>query len=106
MTDWQPIETAPNDETRVDIWLTDETGRGWRETDAYWRTDAYEEYSDYSTGQHQRLNTRRHGWFAPGHDYDGGDGFCDQPVRNYGNPLKPTWIIATHWMPIPDGPKS
>ena len=41
----------------------------------------------------------------PRHDYDGEAGFCDQPVRRYGRPLKPTWIKPTHWMPLPEPPQ-
>lgn len=104
MGQWQPIETAPKDGTQVDIWVVDESGKGWREADAYWVTDRYEEYTDYETGSGRQMTVCRDGWFAPGHDYDG-DGFCDQPVRLYGRPLAPTWIKPTHWQPLPEPPQ-
>lgn len=104
MTEWQPIDTAPLDGTEVDLWMTDEQGDGWRETDAWYVRDYEEEFIVYDgLGGHSYKRERRDGWLAPGHDY-GDSGFCDQPVRNYGRPLAPTWKKPTHWMPRPDAP--
>lgn len=101
---WLPIETAPKDGTAIDLWMVDESGRGWREANAYWVSNRTDSYDDYETGAHRRLHVLRDGWYAPNHDYDGEDGFCDQPVRRYGRPPKPTWITPTHWMPLPEPP--
>jgi hypothetical protein len=100
--EWQPIETAPKDGMLIDLWLVDETGRGWREADAYWVECAHDD--DEIGGVW--TDRKRAGWFAPNHDYDGAPGFCDAPKRLRGKPPKLTWTEATHWMPTPEGPES
>ena len=37
---WQPIETAPKGDTKVDLWLSSPDGvEQWRETDCWWNAD-------------------------------------------------------------------
>ncbi len=76
-TGWRPIDTAPRDGTRVDLWVIHPDRPGYRETDCRWETD--DEGSE---------------WF----DRRGGmvEGFkiLDQPYL----------IRATHWRPIPGPP--
>ncbi len=73
MSNWQPIETAPKDGSKVDLWVIFENG-GHRVTDAYW------------TG-----NDRR-GWML------GSDGYTQHQYT--------TRPVVTHWMPIPEAPKT
>jgi hypothetical protein len=76
---WQSIETAPKDGTKIDLWVVfpTEQPEGKRWADASWR----------EPGQHNCKGpanwTSSSGW--PLH------GLTDKPV-------------ATHWMPIPEGP--
>lgn len=40
MSDWQPIETAPKDGTRIDVWAYWAEGDNWsRSADAYWSVE-------------------------------------------------------------------
>lgn len=96
MSEWQPIETAPRDGTRVDLWLVDESGEGWREAGAYWVADEKLDHYNSRSGS-------RDGWFAPNHDYDGMDGWCDQPEWTHRDG-RIFFKKATHWMPIPAPP--
>lgn len=93
MSEWQPIETAPMDGTKVDLWLVNADGEGWREADAYWVTDKNVDPYDSRRG-------RRDGWFAPNHDYDGMDGWCDYPMST-NRDGKVYFRKAIYWMPIP-----
>ena len=109
--EWQPIETAPKDGTKIDIWCIDADGAGWREPNAYYvKNQPYDEvvFDDklgYVTWR--SLGARRDGWWAPNHDYDGMDGFCDCPefFNKHPKQMKLVFIKATHWMPLPTPPK-
>ncbi len=99
MMDWQPIETAPKDGTRFDLWMVDEDGRGCRVADAYWVASAEDRQIHYAEdGSHSFVNVTRSGWFAPYHDYED-DGFCDYPKRFNAHPNQRKWIWRqpTHW---------
>jgi len=76
MTDWQPIETAPKDETEIDVWAIPPKGPGCRVTNVCW--------------------TRMTDW--DGREFEGWTGMY--PVR-FGYRHEPT-----HWMPTPAPPKS
>lgn len=79
---WQPIETAPKDGTRVDLWVTysgDERNQpaAYRETCCEWRIDKY---------------GRGPFWCRYSEDYeDGGWTEIDD--------------TPTHWMPPPEPPE-
>ena len=104
---WLPIEQAPRDGTKVDLWMVDESGRQWREADAYFVTATLEEGSRF-TAEGKALShcVVRDGWWAPNHDYDGADGWCDTPRWFNEHPRQRRWIEvkATHYMPIPAAP--
>lgn len=104
---WQPIETAPRDGTVVDLWMVDETGRGFRQADAYYVLDAYDSAIRYDAEQRRWVGGRRDGWWAPNHDYDGQDCFCDKVRTFNSHPMQQKWIFTepTHWMPLPEPPK-
>jgi hypothetical protein len=115
MVGWQDIATAPKDGTVIDLWMIDETGREWREANAYFLKDGiYEVYvwnpaGGFGEGGFERSGYgKRDGWQAPGHDYDGQDGWCDQP--EYFNPHprqnKVVFTKPTHWRPQPSPPPS
>ena len=107
MTEWQTIDTAPRDGTVIDIWMTDESGGGWREPDAYYVTDREETVIQYAEdGSYARVSRRRDGWWAPNHDYDGDDGWCDVPehFNPHPNQRKTFYTRPTHWMPRPVAP--
>jgi hypothetical protein len=80
MTDWQAIETAPKDGTKVDIWVIRIHSLGGegsgRVPNAYWETK-YE------------------GWWVK----DAHDG--DMPVES----TDPYIHEVTHWMPVPAPPR-
>jgi hypothetical protein len=84
---WQPIETAPKDGTKIDLWVVHETYRR-RVPDAYWLGDAKQPpFFD---------DERMEGWAAANMGYDGCDGWADEPDDN---------DRATHWMPLPKPPR-
>lgn len=76
MSKWQPIETAPKDGTIFDVWLGD--------------ADA----SD--VGYYCTAGTRRStGWSWRSGKF--------RPCGGLGV-IVPTFVIPTHWMPLPDPP--
>jgi hypothetical protein len=106
---WQPIETAPKDGTEIDLWMVDESGRGFRVTDARWAVGCWDEfYEEAASGGSRRVGKERDGWMAEGYGYPGERGFCDVPRHFNDNPAVNKWIFteATHWMPPPDPPSA
>ena len=75
---WQPIETAPKDGTRVDLWFYDD-GEGYRFADARWMEDHVLGYEWHV----HRLDTDQ--W---------------EPIGELG-----TLCYATHWQPLPAPPQ-
>ena len=80
MSGWQPIDTAPKDGTPLDLWAVDifTDGRpqeGGRYPDAGWHEGR---------------------WFH----FD--------PIAGDNVPIEVEWsngkTVATHWMPVPEGP--
>lgn len=77
---WQPIETAPKDRTRIDLWIVkfgvdNKPLRGWRVADAFWNEHAWVVW----------CLTR-----MP----DGTDETDEYAIAD----------TATHWMPLPEPP--
>ncbi|WP_426956801.1 hypothetical protein [Muricoccus radiodurans] len=85
MSGWHPIETAPRDGTRVDLWIRasyaphDRPPQGYRVTDAQWSP---------TSGWVQVIDAGSDAGGTRPLEYDGPGAFID----------------ATHWRPIPDGP--
>jgi hypothetical protein len=52
-TAWQPIESAPKDGTKIDLWVHfAEDDRSYRQADAYWNADEGTwQLGQYHTGQ-------------------------------------------------------
>ncbi len=72
---WQPIETAPKDGTRVDLWVRDH----------------YCTFTDSSHGRVANARFENGKWHDPHMEWGNGGplGMCARP---------------THWMPIPAAP--
>lgn len=81
MCEWRDIETAPKDGTKVDLWLIDEKGNGWRIPDAFWGYD---------------------GWAYEDNQFR----YCEYEYKGTGDQIRDRarFARATHWMPIPKGP--
>lgn len=88
MSEWFPIESAPKDGTKIDIWVP---AWGRRVPDCVW-CEAWETKYGFKVQEH---------WF---HDIAGGE-YCDRFV-NPGAPIEGPDVrgIATHWMPLPEPP--
>lgn len=73
---WQPIETAPKDGTRIDLWVVSPT-KAWRWPDASW------------------MEAGKHRWLGP-----------DDWTSKEGMPLHALIeaTVATHWQPLPSPP--
>lgn len=106
--EWQPIETAPKDGTKVDLWIVDQDGNGERVVDAEWVADFafYNRYWHPERGAYSESG-RRDGWYAPNQGYDYESDFCDEPRRFNDHPkqMRDFFKEATHWMPVPEPPK-
>ncbi|MDE2019724.1 MAG: DUF551 domain-containing protein [Patescibacteria group bacterium] len=75
MNQWQPIETAPKDGTKIDLFvMSTASGRGGRIPDCVWQS---------------HKNKWKSHWFH-------GNGFEATRV---------SWFEPTHWRPIPEPPK-
>ncbi len=86
MSEWQPIETAPKDDTIVDLWVQfeDSPNQPQRAANCYWREDCIDPLDS--------------GWeciYAEMYSRDAGIHCPSFPV--IGKP--------THWMPLPAPPK-
>lgn len=66
MTEWQPIETAPKDGTRVDLWVEVSLLGAGRETDCYWDRGA---------------------WFIPANNYGDGCSTYDGQMPTHWMPI-------------------
>lgn len=78
MKEWQPIETAPRDATRVLVFCPTNDPPAREVFEAWWAIP-------YESAPLDR------GWWC----YDGNKVMCSADVHSVG---------ATHWMPLPDPP--
>lgn len=97
---WLPIDTAPRDNTRIDVWVRSVSDRGeveeWRVADAYWNTTGV-------LDPHFSNGPEKPGWYAPGFFYEG----CEGPIEFHVgyDPTQRVPNTVTHWMPKPAGPR-
>jgi hypothetical protein len=96
MADWQPIETAPKDGTRIDVWMVgvagDKKPLAFRMTDICW--SSVEELEVESTG-----------WFPHG-AWTSPSLFRRKTIETpRSHPWRTgAWQELTHWMPLPEPP--
>lgn len=83
---WQPIETAPRDGTKIDLWVSDNEG-GFRVPNGFWS----EEIPPFN------MRDWPPNWMAENRWYDGCDGLAADPDC-------PDEVV-THWMPLPEPPE-
>ena len=76
---WQPIETAPKDGTVVDVWLG---GENAEESDIAF-------YCDKGTRRSTGWAWRQGKW---------------RPLGGLSGVILPTFVVPTHWMPLPAAP--
>ena len=94
MAEWQPIETAPKDGTKVFIWR-----EGWDQAPvAQWRD--YPGNPVVGSDESESADCWMHGWlfhewFTPGIE-DGWLGWNEDIDEG---------CMPTHWMPLPEPPK-
>jgi hypothetical protein len=90
MSDWQPIETAPKDGTRMLVRFVNEWKRPCYALAAYFPAGALDMDDEYPGGIDEEGHNADAGWFE------------DSDLRDPGY-----WEMTaqpTHWMPLPDPP--
>lgn len=92
---WQPIETAPEDGTPVDLWVSIPHAplEGRRVTDALWLDGKWREWIEYDDQFDGELDgcPDAQKWFAQ---------------VGWTAAIETSACSATHWMPIPAPPES
>lgn len=82
MSEWQPIETAPKDGTRIDLWVVPDPS-----------------YPKFRTFEADRWTNTK--WLKPRCFLRGGW----SSLLHGGSLLLPKTMMATHWMPPPEPPQ-
>lgn len=110
MSDWQPIATAPRDGTRIDLWMVNERGEGWRVTDAYFVPNVKDTRRAFDPVAGNYFNgvpytVVEDQWWAERMGYEGHDGPCGRTRFFHEMDKREVFIEPTHWMPIPAPPE-